>query len=49
MSSKDGDTAGAAAALSRLTKIYRRDPVYLYARTSAERTPPTAANENQAR
>jgi hypothetical protein len=38
------DTAGAAASLARLTKIYRRDPVYLYARTTASRKGPKASN-----
>lgn len=37
VSQKAGDKAGADAARARLTKIYVRDPVYLYARTSVDR------------
>lgn len=37
VSQKHGDRAGAAAAHGRLTKIYRRDPLVLYARTRIER------------
>jgi tetratricopeptide (TPR) repeat protein len=44
LSKKAGDSAGAAASLARLTKIYRRDPVYLYARMTAERSAPKPSN-----
>ena len=44
VSQKAGDKDGAAAALARLTKIYRRDPTYLYARSMAARTAPKATN-----
>jgi tetratricopeptide (TPR) repeat protein len=36
-SEKGGDKAGADASRARLTKVYRRDPVYLYARSSISR------------
>jgi tetratricopeptide (TPR) repeat protein len=39
VSRKAGDTAAADAFLSRLTRSYQRDPVYLYARTLATRKP----------
>jgi tetratricopeptide (TPR) repeat protein len=35
LSQKVGDKEGASASLARLTKIYRRDPLYLYARSTA--------------
>jgi hypothetical protein len=38
VSQKAGDAPGAQAALARLTKIYRRDPIFLYARSTAART-----------
>ena len=44
VSRKAGDSAGANASLSRLTKIYRRDPLYLYARAAASRTQPKQTN-----
>jgi tetratricopeptide (TPR) repeat protein len=37
VSRKAGDKTGADAARSRLTKLYVRDPVYVYARTTATR------------
>ena len=37
VSRKAGDKAGADAALSRLTKLYVRDPLYVYARALATR------------
>ena len=37
VSRKAGDKAGADAALSRLTKLYVRDPLYVYARAMATR------------
>jgi Flp pilus assembly protein TadD len=39
VSQKAGDRAGADASRARLFRIYVRDPVYLYARTSVNRTP----------
>ena len=44
VSRKAGDSAGANASLSRLTKIYRRDPLYLYARAAASRMQPKQSN-----
>jgi tetratricopeptide (TPR) repeat protein len=41
---KAGDKEGAAASLARLTRIYRRDPVYLYARSMANRMAPKQTN-----
>lgn len=41
LSRKAGDTEGANALLARLTKIYRRDPIYLYARSVVSPTKPT--------
>ena len=41
---KGGESAAAASSLARLTQIYRRDPVYLYARWSAARLAPKATN-----
>src|SRR5205823_5813956 len=37
LSRKSGDKAGADASLARLTKIYVRDPLYLYARSMVTR------------
>ena len=39
-----GDKAAAASALARLTKIYRRDPLALYARSTVARTTPKGTN-----
>lgn len=39
VSQKAGDRAGADASRERLFRIYVRDPVYLYARASVNRTP----------
>jgi tetratricopeptide (TPR) repeat protein len=44
VSHKAGDAAGADAAKDRLTKIYRRDPVYLYARSMVAPAAPKASN-----
>jgi tetratricopeptide (TPR) repeat protein len=41
---KAGDAAAAAASLARLTKVYRRDPVYLYARSTAAHVAPKPSN-----
>jgi tetratricopeptide (TPR) repeat protein len=40
VSRKAGDKAGADASLARLTKLYVRDPLYVYARTTATRGAP---------
>jgi hypothetical protein len=40
VSRKAGDKAGADASLARLTKLYVRDPLYMYARTLAKSGPP---------
>ena len=44
VSQKAGDKEGASASLARLTRIYRRDPVYLYARSTVNRMAPKQAN-----
>jgi hypothetical protein len=44
VSHKAGDAAGADAAKDRLTKIYRRDPLYLYARSRVAPAAPKATN-----
>ena len=44
VSQKARDTAGADASLARLTRIYLRDPVYLYARATAKRMAPKSSN-----
>jgi hypothetical protein len=44
VSHKAGDTAGADAAKARLTKIYRRDPLYLYARSKVAPAAPKPSN-----
>ena len=44
VSRKAGDSAGANASFSRLTKIYRRIPLYLYARAAASRMQPKQTN-----
>jgi tetratricopeptide (TPR) repeat protein len=44
VSRKAGDKEGAAAALGRLTKLYVRDPTYLYARAVATRGAAKSSN-----
>ena len=44
VSRKACDSAGANASYSRLTKIYRRIPLYLYARAAASRMQPKQTN-----
>jgi tetratricopeptide (TPR) repeat protein len=45
-SRKAGDKAGADASRARLTKMYLRDPIYLYARSSVDRQMPTPKQTN---
>lgn len=44
VSQKAGDRAGAEASRGRLTRIYLRDPVYLYVRSTVNRMTPKATN-----
>lgn len=45
-SRKAGDRAGADASRARLEKMYLRDPIYLYARSSVDRTAPRPKQSN---
>jgi hypothetical protein len=45
-SRKASDRAGTDASRVRLARLYLRDPVYLYARSSVDRVTPKVANSN---